>query len=126
MPKRKAWQPLGALDEGKWLEGNAERLSRVRQGLGVTAQAERHRDEGDDTWPLPGPEPPTGPTIGDQMERRRWTGVQPRGQPDKPGQELAALRLGRAVPTTFNIQRHAVMVCGRPVVVPSPCLCVVY
>ena len=46
-------------------------------------------------------------------------GVQPRPLPSTPSSELAALRLAGAKPHAFAPWRHAVMVCGRPVVVLS-------
>ena len=128
MPRSKcgSWQPKGAQQDPRWLEGAAERLDRVRTGLGASAAAAECPEVVETAWPLPGAEPAAASSSGDGWASRRLTGVQPRGQPEKPAQELAALRLGRTTPTAFNIQRHAVMVCGRPVVVPSPCICVVF
>ena len=64
---------------------------------------------------MAGIEPSAIPAVpSEQLE-----GVRPRQQPDDPAQELAALRLARHSPATFMVQRQAVMIEGRPVVVPG-------
>ena len=125
MPTRGTWQPKGAQPDPRWLQGAAERLDLVRAGLGASAEAAECREAADTSTPPPGAEPAPASSSGAGASSCS-TGVQPRGQPELPAEELAALRLGRTTPTAFNIQRHAVMVCGRPVVVPSPCICVVF
>ena len=124
MPKRGTWQYKGAQQDPRWLQGAAERLDRVRTGLGASAAAAECLEVVETARPLPGAEPAAASSSGDGASCRS-TGVQPRGQPELPAQELAALRLGRTTPTAFNTQRHAVVVCGRPGVVSSPRVCVV-
>ena len=121
MPTHGTWQPKGAQPDPRWLQGAAERLDLVRAGLGASAEAAECREAIDSSTPLPGVEPAAASSSGAGTSSCS-AGVQPRGQPELPAEELAALRLGRTTPTAFNIQRHAVMVCGRPVVVPSPCI----
>ena len=108
-PKKKCvWQPKGSAPDPRWLQGSAARLDTVRHGLDAAAAAPEN--------PPPGTIVPGGPQP---AELCPWVeGVRPRGQPTTPDEELAALRLGRTVPAAFSPQRHAVMVCGRPVVVP--------
>ena len=43
-------------------------------------------------------------------------GLEPRDLPRVPQEELAALRFAGAKPQSFAPWRHAIMVCGRPVV----------
>ena len=124
MPPKKwrgTWRPKGSLRDPRWLEGAAQRLDRVREGLGQTAEGGASAPSVATPTPDAEPaaasgEPPAAPA------NRRLAGVRPRGQPTTPAEELAALRLGRSTPSAFNLQRHAVMVCGRPVVVPSLCI----
>ena len=120
MPPKKGtvWRPRGSQPDPRWLESAAERLDRVRAGLGDTSGG-----VSDDT-PMPPASPDVEPSATSAAASssqapavRRHMGVQPRGQPEDPAQELAALRLGRTSPMAFNPQRHAVMICGRPVVV---------
>ena len=133
-------QPLPA-DDQRWLDSVAGRLDRVR--LDMARAAYPHLpvpppapSEGPSTpgvepsatpVPVPGAlqHPPRvlarpiaarsggGASLGDPLQ----DGVQPRGQPSTPMEELAALRFSRAAPVAFNVQRHAVMIAGRPVVV---------
>jgi hypothetical protein len=76
--------------------------------------------------PPPGTEPTAIPGGGDTRRPSevigtatgRWAGAQPRDLPADPAEELAALRLAGSRPQSFAPWQHAVMVCGRPVVVP--------
>jgi len=76
--------------------------------------------------PPPGIEPTAIPGGGDTRRPSevigtatgRWAGAQPRDLPADPAEDLAALRLSGSRPQSFAPWRHAVMVCGRPVVVP--------
>ena len=115
MPGKSVWQPKGSMPDRRWLQATAERLDAVRSGLAQSAaQEESQGVESRDVEPSAASSSSAGPSYGDPMQ----SGVQPRGQPQNPQEELAALRLGRTAPSTFNLQRHAVMVRGRPVVAP--------
>ena len=116
-PKNKGtWVPKGALPDPRWITAAAGRLDNVRAGLADSSL------QGLPPPPRPQDVEPTATSSwGREYQERRKTGVKERGQPETPAQELAALRLGRTVPASFNPQRHAVMVCGRPVVVPLIC-----
>ena len=93
------------------------RLDAGRSGLAASAAGERaSAAEAADVEPAATSAASSGLTY----EQHRTQGVKPRGQPHVPLEELAALRPGRSSPSSFVLQRHAVMVCGRPVVVPIP------
>ena len=114
MPGKNVWRPKGALPDPRWPQAAAGRLDNVRDHL---AHAAASSAEGATTSAAV---EPSATAVGAAFSRqeKRMEGVQPRGQPTVPREELAALRLGRTAPSNFNLQRHAVMVCGRPVVVP--------
>ena len=119
----KVWQPKGSNPDGRWVSAAAGRLDGVRDGLaassGLASKAAGappgKGSASSGVEPSATPEQPPNDTFGGH----RAQGVQPRGQPTTQTEELAALRLGRTAPAAFNLQRHAVMVCGRPVVVPT-------
>ena len=110
--------PEGALPDPRWYQFAATvRLDAVRSGLAASAAGERaSAAEAADVEPAATSAASSGLTY----EQHRTQGVKPRGQPHVPLEELAALRPGRSSPSSFVLQRHAVMVCGRPVVVPIP------
>ena len=112
---QQVWRPQGSQQDPRWISAVAHRLDRVREELGRSAEGGDPTASGGPIGTEPSAVPPPG-AVPTQQERH--AGVQPRGQPTAPAEELAALRLARTEPSAFNIQRHAVMVCGRPVVVP--------
>ena len=119
MPPKKGggqWQPKGT-DDTRWVAAAAARIGAVRRDLSDSAAelAAQHLP--------PPPPPPAGSAAAASASSRAEpsaarddSGVPVRGQPQTPAEELAALRFARASPTTFALQRHAVMICGRPVV----------
>ena len=113
MPGKRIWQPRGSVQDGRWLQATAGRLDAVRSGLAQSAaQEEGQGAEPRDVEPSAASSSSAVLSYGEHMR----SGAQPTGQPQNPEEELAALRLGRTEPVNFNLQRHAVMVCGRPVV----------
>ena len=117
---KRVWLPKGAAPDPRWPEAAADRLDAVRRGLATSAEAASSSAAGPSQGAPSGVEPSATPAErpAGSYGARKAEGVQPRGQPKTPTEELAALRLGRTAPAAFNLQRHAVMVCGRPVVVP--------
>ena len=102
--------PPKSCDVVPWLPATAARLTSVRRGLAESS-----------AYPLP-PAPqappggfPAGSAHGCVMKAMEG-GVAVRGQPTSPEEELAALRLGRSIPVSCFINRHATMIEGRPVV----------
>ena len=114
----KVWRPKGALDR-HWVGATANRLDRVRLDLASSAA-----EMAGANLPTP-PAPPTGGSSSSAPSRHgieptaipEHKGLQPRDQPENPMEELAALRFARTSTASFAVQRHAVMVLGRPVVV---------
>ena len=95
----------------QWLASTAARLTAVRRGLGESAGQ-----------PLPKAHLPPGGhlpgTLHGSTTHATLDGVQMRGQPSTAEEELATLRLGRTSPLSAMPCRHAMMIAGRPVVVP--------
>ena len=117
MPGKKWWRPKGSLPDPRWYQSADRRLDAVRSGLAASAAGEEaSAAEAADVEPAATSAASSGLTY----EQHRHKGVRPRGQPQTPQEELSALRLGRSSPANFALQRHAVMVCGRPIVVPIP------
>ena len=112
---QRVWQPKGSATDPRWYRGVAHRLDIVREGLATSAEG-----GASSSTSRPADAPPSAAAASSSASAPgpQNRGVQPRGQPGTPDEELAAMRLGRAVPASFNLQRHAVMVCGRPVVAP--------
>ena len=106
------------MPDPRWYQSAAHRLDAVRGGLAASAAGE-DAPAADAT--AVDPAATSAASSGLTYEQHRQQGVRPRGQPQNPQEELAALRHGRTSPANFVLQRHAVMVCGRPVVVPIPC-----
>ena len=114
--KWKTWRPKGALPVPRWYQAAASRLDSVHDELARTAispDAASVDPPGDVE-----PSATSSRALVESWKERCKAGVQTRGQPADAEEELAALRHGRAGPSNFNLQRHAVTVCGRPVVVP--------
>ena len=114
--KGKSWKPLGALPDPRWYQSAASRLDNVRDDLARTGSSDGQGSS----------DPPRGDVestatssrgVFESLAERRATEVKARGQPADAAEELGALRHGRTSPANFNLQRHAVMVSGRPVVV---------
>ena len=115
---KKVWVPKGGAPDRRWIDASAKRLDNVRQSLDISAAATGTASSsqvGGSVEPSATPSP-----LAEETDAaHHGQGVQPRGQPSTPIEELAALRLGRTAPAAFNIQRQAVMILGRPVVVPT-------
>ena len=115
--ERGTWHPRGALPDPRWYQAAADRLDSVRDELARTDAPEGEAAAGPPADVEPSATSSAGPAQ-PWMERRKM-GVQPRQEPTDPAEEMAALRLARTAPSNFNLQRQAVMICGRPVVVLS-------
>ena len=113
---KKLWLPKGAAPDPRWVDASADRLSNVRRSVDASAEATSAASSSEARSSVEPSATLSRPAEGSYAGRRSQ-GVQPRGPPTNPAEELAALRLGRTSPATFNIQRQAVMICGRPVVV---------
>ena len=102
----------------EWLASTAARLTAVRRSLGESAGQELPPALVPPGGPLPG-------TLHGSTAHATQDGVQQRGQPATAQEELAALRLGRTSPLSAMPCGHAMMIAGRPVVVPhtknTPC-----
>ena len=107
------WVPRGGAPDPRWPKAVADRLGEVRRGFAEGSGTAASSSGGPTT---PGIEPSAMPGMPPFAASE---GVQPRGQPEDPHEELAALRFARAQPSAFSVQRHAVMILGRPVVVPQ-------
>ena len=99
-------------EEATWLASTAARLTAIRRELAESSG-----------MPIPKSQPRPPPALAEGSAHGSVApfiegGVVPRGQPVHRQEELAALRLGRSSPISFAVTRHAMMIAGRPVVVP--------
>ena len=99
-------------EEATWLASSAARLTAIRRELALSSGGPIPKSQA--RPPRPHAEGSAHGSVAPFIEG----GVLPRGQPEHPQEELAALRLGRTAPISFAVTRHAMMIAGRPVVVP--------
>ena len=105
------WIPKVEAPDPRWPKAVAHRLGEVRRGLAESSGTAASSSGGPTTLGIePSAMPGSPPSAAAE-------GVQPRGQAEAPASLLLAT-FARAQPAAFNVQRHAVMILGRPVVVP--------
>ena len=103
--------PTGG-EEATWLASTAARLTAIRRELAESSGMPIPKSQARPPGALA--EGSAHGSVAPFVEG----GVAPRGQPVQPQEELAALRLGRTSPISFAVARHAMMIAGRPIVVP--------
>lgn len=122
---------------GDWMGATAERLDWYRGAHGLVAQAvpksiamgagrgSKGGGDGKGKGKSVVSEPTAGTTAkrppGTPAWKRPWSHqtLPPTDSPTTPEDELEALRLSQHAPASFAIARKAIMICGRPTVVPG-------
>ena len=103
MGGKRTWQPKRSAADPRCIEAATGRLTGVREGLAASAEAPTGASSAARGSAAVEPSATAASQPSGSYGAHRSSGVQPRGQPTTPVEELAALRLGRTAPAAFNL-----------------------